>query len=123
MLRVLSITSEAFPLIKTGGLADVAGALPLAMPREGVEMRTLLPGYPAVMSKISGAEAVHAYPTLAGGAARVTGASSVSCGRCGWRGGGRWMAGGEARVAEKPLMLQVNPVGHPCLPVSRTRTG
>ena len=43
MLRVLSIASEAFPLIKTGGLADVAGALPLALPREGVEMRTLLP--------------------------------------------------------------------------------
>ncbi len=46
MLRVLSIASEAFPLVKTGGLADVAGALPLALPREGVEMRTLLPGYP-----------------------------------------------------------------------------
>ena len=43
MLKVLSIASEAFPLIKTGGLADVAGALPLALPREGVEMRTLLP--------------------------------------------------------------------------------
>ena len=54
MLRVLSIASEAFPLIKTGGLADVAGALPLALPREGVEMRTLLPGYPAVMAKLDG---------------------------------------------------------------------
>jgi starch synthase len=60
MLRVLSIASEAFPLIKTGGLADVAGALPLAMPREGVEMRTLLPGYPAVKAKLEKAEAVHA---------------------------------------------------------------
>ena len=70
-MRVLSIASEAFPLIKTGGLADVAGALPLALPREGVEMRTLLPGYPAVMAKLAGAEAVHAYPALAGGPARV----------------------------------------------------
>ena len=52
MMRVLSIASEAFPLIKTGGLADVAGALPLVLPREGVEMRTLLPGYPAVMAKL-----------------------------------------------------------------------
>ena len=44
MLRVLAIASEAFPLVKTGGLADVAGALPLALTREGVETRTLLPG-------------------------------------------------------------------------------
>ena len=71
MQRVLSIASEAFPLIKTGGLADVAGALPLALPREGVEMRTLLPGYPAVKAKLEQAEAVHAYPALMGGPARV----------------------------------------------------
>ena len=71
MLRVLSIASEAFPLIKTGGLADVAGALPLSLPREGVEMRTLLPGYPAVMAKLGGAEEVLVYGDLMGGAARV----------------------------------------------------
>jgi starch synthase len=71
MLKVLSIASEAFPLIKTGGLADVAGALPLSLPREGVEMRTLLPGYPAVMSKLGAAEPVHAYPALMGGPARL----------------------------------------------------
>ena len=40
-LRVLSVASEVFPLIKTGGLADVVGALPGALAREGVEMRTL----------------------------------------------------------------------------------
>ena len=71
MLRVLSIASEAFPLIKTGGLADVAGALPLALSREDVEMRVLLPGYPAVTAKLESAEAVHAYSTLMGGPARV----------------------------------------------------
>ncbi len=71
MLSVLSIASEAFPLVKTGGLADVAGALPLALTREGVEMRTLLPGYPAVMSKLEAAETVHAYPALMGGPAQV----------------------------------------------------
>jgi starch synthase len=32
-LRVLSIASEAVPLIKTGGLADVVGALPDAVRR------------------------------------------------------------------------------------------
>jgi starch synthase len=70
-MRVLAIASEAFPLVKTGGLADVAGALPLALPREGVEARTLLPGYPAVLAKLEGAQSVHVYPSLMGGAARV----------------------------------------------------
>jgi len=32
-MKVLAVTSEIFPLIKTGGLADVAGALPLALTR------------------------------------------------------------------------------------------
>ncbi len=36
-LKVLSVTSEIFPLVKTGGLADVAGALPGALKREGVQ--------------------------------------------------------------------------------------
>ncbi len=70
-MRVLSLASEAFPLVKTGGLADVAGALPLALPREGVEARTLLPGYPSVLAKLEGAESVHVYASLMGGAARV----------------------------------------------------
>ena len=38
-VRVLSVASEVYPLIKTGGLADVAGALPGALAREGVEMQ------------------------------------------------------------------------------------
>ena len=48
-LKVLSLASEAVPLVKTGGLADVVGALPAALAAEGVEMTTMLPGYPAVM--------------------------------------------------------------------------
>ena len=54
-MRVLSVTSEAYPLIKTGGLADVAGALPPALARRGIETRTLIPGYPAVMAKLGDA--------------------------------------------------------------------
>ena len=56
-MKVLSVTSECAPLVKTGGLADVAGALPAALSEHGVEMRTLLPGYPAVMDALEGAEA------------------------------------------------------------------
>ena len=49
MIEVLSVASEAYPLIKTGGLADVAGALPGALSAHAVSMRTLIPGFPAVM--------------------------------------------------------------------------
>ena len=70
-LKALSVASEAFPLIKTGGLADVVGALPAALARENVEMRTLIPGYPAVLAKLADAEPAHAYDDLFGGPARV----------------------------------------------------
>lgn len=49
MSKVLYLTSEVFPLIKTGGLADVAGSLPTALTELGQEMRILLPAYPEVL--------------------------------------------------------------------------
>jgi len=70
-MRVLSVASEAFPLVKTGGLADVVAALPPALARERVTVRTLLPGYPAVVDALRDAEALHAFPRLHGGAARL----------------------------------------------------
>lgn len=51
-LRVLSVASEAVPLVKTGGLGDVAGALPGALAPHGVAMTTLIPGYPSVMAAL-----------------------------------------------------------------------
>ncbi len=50
-LPVLAVASEVYPLIKTGGLADVVGALPAALAEEGVAMTILTPGYPAVMGR------------------------------------------------------------------------
>ncbi len=44
-LSVLFATSEAYPLIKTGGLADVSGALPAALIELGVDVRIVLPRY------------------------------------------------------------------------------
>ena len=44
-LKVLLCASEAMPFIKTGGLADVVGALPLALAKQGVDVRVILPKY------------------------------------------------------------------------------
>ena len=71
MTRVLSVASECAPLVKTGGLADVVGALPAAVASEGVDMRVLLPGYPAVLRALNGGETVLTDPDLFGGPARV----------------------------------------------------
>jgi len=46
MMRVLFVSSEIYPLVKTGGLADVSAALPKVLTALGVEMQLLLPGYP-----------------------------------------------------------------------------
>ncbi len=70
-LNVLSVTSEIFPIIKTGGLADVAGALPSALAQEGVTVVTLVPGYPAVMKALDGSEVVHRYSGFFGGTASL----------------------------------------------------
>lgn len=70
-VKVLSVSSEVYPLIKTGGLADVAGALPGALAAEGVEMRTLLPGYPAVMAALAETEEAAVLPELFDGPARI----------------------------------------------------
>jgi starch synthase len=70
-MRVLAAASEIFPLVKTGGLADVVGALPGALSRHGVEVRTLVPGYPAVLSALGRPEEVAPLPNLFGGAGRL----------------------------------------------------
>ena len=48
-MRVLFVTSEIAPLIKTGGLADVSAALPAALQGLGIDVRVLIPGYPQVL--------------------------------------------------------------------------
>ena len=52
MSNILYISSEAFPLIKTGGLGDVAGSLPVELLKKSQNIRLLLPAYPEVLSKI-----------------------------------------------------------------------
>lgn len=66
MTEVLSVASEVFPLVKTGGLADVAGALPAAVAPHGVTMTTLVPGYPAIRAALGDARPLHRYDNLLG---------------------------------------------------------
>ena len=51
-LKVLFVSSEVFPLIKTGGLADVSGSLPTALKGLGVDIRILMPGYSPVLEQL-----------------------------------------------------------------------
>lgn len=70
-MQVLSVASEIYPLIKTGGLADVAGALPGALAEHGIAVRTLVPGYPSILSRLGKAKAVRRYDALFGAPASV----------------------------------------------------
>ncbi|MBX2884487.1 MAG: glycogen synthase GlgA [Granulosicoccus sp.] len=70
-MNVLSVASECAPLIKTGGLADVVGALPKAVRPSGVQMRTLIPAYSALRSLLSSGPVVKEWPDLFGGQGKV----------------------------------------------------
>lgn len=50
MLKILFVASEAHPLIKTGGLADVAASLPRALVSLGHDVRIALPAYHSIMN-------------------------------------------------------------------------
>ena len=69
--RVLSVASECVPLIKTGGLADVVGALPGALASLGWEMRVLVPAYRILLPYLQKMSEVWSDPSLFGGPARV----------------------------------------------------
>jgi starch synthase len=74
-VRVLAVASEIYPLVKTGGLADVTGALPGALQAEGIETRTLVPGYQQLLDMLGDADEVLKSPNWYGGSARILSAS------------------------------------------------
>jgi starch synthase len=52
-MKILHAAAEVFPLVKTGGLADVVSALPKALLNAGADIRLILPGVPAILNAIS----------------------------------------------------------------------
>ena len=57
-MRVLYVTSEVFPYAKTGGLADVSAALPVALKELGIDIRVLVPGYQQALERVREIEQV-----------------------------------------------------------------
>jgi starch synthase len=70
-MKVLHVAAECFPYVKTGGLADVVGALPSALAQHGDSVRLLLPGYSAVLFALEQTQIVCELGALFG-AGRVT---------------------------------------------------
>ena len=69
-MKVLHVGAEVFPLVKTGGLADVLGALPQALIGQGADVRLLLPGLPAFADAVLHQKTVFEFGPLFG-AARI----------------------------------------------------
>ena len=69
--RVLLVTSEAVPLAKTGGLADVITALADILRKRGVDARILMPGYPSALDGASNLQIIATLKDLPGGSGKL----------------------------------------------------
>lgn len=63
-MKILHLASECLPLIKTGGLADVLGALPAAQRSLGEDARIALPAYRGLAGRLEGARPVGSVDAL-----------------------------------------------------------
>ncbi|MGB7240893.1 MAG: glycogen synthase GlgA [Sulfitobacter sp.] len=70
-MKVLFVASECAPFIKTGGLADVIGAVPKALAALGVGVKVLIPAYPALAGLVASGQTVSEFDDLFGGPARI----------------------------------------------------
>ncbi|MGL4686571.1 MAG: glycogen synthase GlgA [Commensalibacter sp.] len=65
-MRIIHVCSEFYPLLKTGGLADVTGSLPKAQAEDGLDVRILLPGFPAIRDGVGPTSLVAEIDSFAG---------------------------------------------------------
>ena len=63
-MKVLHVCSELYPLLKTGGLADVTGALPFAQQQNGDDVRILIPAFPSVVAGLPESGVVGVFNTI-----------------------------------------------------------
>lgn len=75
-MKLLFVASECAPFVKTGGLADVIGAVPKALAEMGAEVRVLLPAYPALSDVLATGTEVKSFPDFFGGSARLVAAKA-----------------------------------------------
>jgi starch synthase len=69
--RVLLVTSEAVPLVKTGGLADAIGALAHTLHQQGIDVTVMLPGYPGAVKQTRELKEICTLEELPGGAGKL----------------------------------------------------
>lgn len=65
-MRILFVTSEVFPLAKSGGLADVSRALPITLHDQGVDIRLLVPGYNSAITQLRNSRIELRLPSMLG---------------------------------------------------------
>ena len=70
-MNVLFVASECAPFVKTGGLADVIGAVPKSLNALGSVVKVLIPGYPALAGEMAAGKTVTEFSDLFGGPARI----------------------------------------------------
>ncbi len=70
-MNLLFVASECAPFVKTGGLADVIGAVPKALAERDVSVKVLIPAYPALADLVATGKTVMRFDYLFGGSARV----------------------------------------------------
>lgn len=75
-MNILYVASECAPFIKTGGLADVIGAVPKDLKQFGADTKVLLPAYPALAKLAAKGKIVASYDDLFGGAANIVAVKS-----------------------------------------------
>ncbi|WP_424988261.1 glycogen synthase GlgA [Microbulbifer sp. S227A] len=75
-MKLLFVASECAPFVKTGGLADVIGAVPKALAGMGAQVRVMMPAYPALAEVLATGAEVMGFADFHGGPARLVAANA-----------------------------------------------